>query len=165
MSISGIRSDAAAKTASSIRAFAQVFRCEYLPAEAPGLCISFFLCARGLGDALALPVLEGLLAILMVVFAGLGINAIVDRNIDRKYATFKNQIPDAVEALGLRRTWAIIGVQLAAACALGVHISLQRGSWVATALLTGQIFFGVGYSLPPLQFKLRGALWHAFSLS
>lgn len=165
MSISSIGSSAAARAAPGLRAFAQVFRCEYLPAEAPGLCISFFLCARRLDDALALPVIEGLLAVLMVIFAGLGINAVVDRDIDRKYATFKNQIPDAIEALGLQRTWALIGMQLAAAFALGVHISLQRGSWVAIALVASHIFFGVGYSLPPLQFKLRGTLWHALSLS
>jgi len=149
----------------ALRAFAQVFRCEYLPAEAPGLLIPFFLCARRPGDLLALPVLESLAAVLLVVLAGLGINAVADRHIDRKYATFKNKIPDAVDALGLRRTWVIIVAQLVVACGLGVHVSLQRGHWIAAFLVGAQSFFAVAYSLPPLHLKVRGPLWHALGLT
>jgi 4-hydroxybenzoate polyprenyltransferase len=57
-----------------------------------------------------------------------------------------------------------MAVQLAAALALTVHITYIMRSWVPLILAGIGIFFGIGYSIPPLHFKVRGWL-HPVSLS
>ena len=152
------------KTALKLNAFAQIFRLEYLPAAAPGLFITFFLCAKSPGRLVSVPVIEGLLVVMFMVFAGLGINAIADREIDRKYATFKSRIPDAIGLLGLRAAWTVVAIQILLAGAMTIHISIHLGHWLPLALLAGEAFFGYGYSLWPLRFKVRGVFWHGLSL-
>jgi 4-hydroxybenzoate polyprenyltransferase len=152
------------RTASLLAAVSRVFRFEYVYCTCPGMFITFFLCARSPSEFAAVPVIEGLSIIALTLFAGLGMNAIIDRDIDRKYASEKRRIPEALDVLGLRTTWAIIAVQVAITVALTVHIALQFDSWFPLALLVVEAFFGYGYSLPPLRFKLRGVWWHGFSL-
>ena len=72
------------------RAIVQVFRLEYIFATIPGLTITFFLCAQRPADILTIPVIEGLVVVALMIFAGLGINAVTDREIDAKYATHKS---------------------------------------------------------------------------
>jgi len=133
-------------------------------AAAPGLGISFFLCARFLADV-TLPVVEGLIVALFMVFAGLGINAIADRDIDRKHASSKAGIAMGVDDLGLGRAWALVAAQIAVATVLTIHICLQLRSWIPIGLVAAEAFFGYGYSLPPLRFKVRGVAWHLVSMT
>jgi len=151
--------------APKLKAFAQIFRMEYLPATAPGLLIPFFLCAKSPGEFLSVTVIEGLLVVMLMIYAGLGINAIADREIDRKYATSKNKIPDAIGLLGVRTAWTLVAIHILLACALTIHISISLGHWLPLALLVAEAFFGYGYSLKPLHFKVRGVFWHAIALS
>jgi 4-hydroxybenzoate polyprenyltransferase len=151
---------------SKLIAILQIFRFEYIYATLPGMTITFFLCARSPWNFLSTRVVEGLAIIALMIFAGLGINSVIDRHIDCKYATFKNRIPEAIEFVGRRETWAIIFVQTAIAALLAVHIALGSGtrSSFVLFLFAAEAFFSYGYSIPPLQFKLRGLLWHGVSL-
>lgn len=79
--------------------------------------------------------------------------------------TAKNRIARALVIVGLRRIWAIIAVMNAIALALSVDLCIQFRSWIPLALFVAEVFFAYGYSVPPLQFKLRGVLPHAISLA
>lgn len=144
---------------------ARIFRLEYLRASFPGLAMPFFLCARSPEDILHRAPLEGLLVIAMVIFSCLGINAIVDREIDEHYVTEKSRIASAVSIAGLTRTWTVIAVMNAIAAVLTVDLCIHFHSLVPAALVVTQAFFAYGYSLPPFKFKLRGVVAHAISLS
>lgn len=146
-------------------ASAQVFRLEYVFATIPGLTITFFLCARHPADILTIPVIEGLVVAALMIFAGLGINAVTDREIDAKYATHKSRIPDAVDVIGVRRVWWIIVSMILTAFGLAAHLCWQFQSWLPLLLALGEAFFGYGYSLSPLHFKIRGVALHALSLT
>ncbi|MBM4248353.1 MAG: hypothetical protein FJ149_02775 [Euryarchaeota archaeon] len=144
-------------------AYLRSSRSEYLLAEIPGLLAVFFIGAPSL-DRLLEPLLwEGVAVFILLYFMGFIINAYTDLEIDRKYTIFKNRLPDAVELIGRRNVRALIAGQILGAFLLTVHISLAMGSWVPLALVAVGTFFGVGYSLPPLHFKVRGWL-HALSL-
>lgn len=151
---------------SKLTAILQIFRFEYIYATLPGITITFFLCARSPSDFLSIPVIEGLGIVALMIFAGLGINSVADRHIDRKYARLKNRIPDAIALVGLRQTWAIIFIQIIIAILLAIHIVLESkvGSPFVLILVAAEAFFGYGYSIPPLHFKVRGLLWHGISL-
>ena len=146
-------------------ALARIFRFEYLRATFPGLAMPFFLCARSPEDILHRAPIEGLLVIAFVIFSCLGINAIVDREIDEQHVTEKSLIARAVGTAGLARIWTIIAVMNVLAVILTVDLCLHFQSFVPAALVLTQAFFAYGYSLPPFKFKLRGVAAHAISLS
>lgn len=148
---------------SLIGAYLRTSRSEYLLAEIPGLLTVFFIGASSLDRLLAPLLWEGVAAFILLYFMGFIINAYSDQEIDRKYTIFKNRIPDAVELIGRRNIRLLIVGQIAAAAAISAHISYAMGSPVPLALVALGTFFGVGYSLPPLHFKVRGWL-HAVSL-
>jgi 4-hydroxybenzoate polyprenyltransferase len=100
----------------------------------------------------------------LLFFFGFMINAYTDQEIDARYTIFKNRIPGAVRAIGQRNFRAIMWAQVAAAFALTAHISYIMSSWVPMILVLVGTFFGAGYSLRPLHFKVRGWL-HPVSLS
>ncbi len=146
-------------------ALARVFRMEYVFATLPGLTITYFLCARGLEGVPWRAVLEGSAIIGLAVFGCLGLNAVTDRRIDQAYQTGKRRIAEAVERVGVRPVRTIIvGLNLVA-IGLAFDLGWQRGSWWPVGLTAAMIFFACGYSLPPLQFKLRGVLAHAIALA
>jgi 4-hydroxybenzoate polyprenyltransferase len=146
-------------------AVAQVFRFEYVYSTLPGMTITFFLCAESPSEFFALPVIEGLLIIALVMFGGLGINAIIDREIDSKYENeLKRRIPLALDVLGVRATWAVIVLMTLLALALGAHLSFHFQSWLPFLLVLADVFLGYGYSVPPLHFKVRGVFAHGTSL-
>jgi 4-hydroxybenzoate polyprenyltransferase len=145
-------------------ACADIFRFEYVLAALPGMTITFFLCARSPRDLFAVSVLEGLLIIALLMFAALGINAVIDREIDAKYASEKKRIPRALERLGVRRALLLIAGQTALACALSFHLAWHFQSWFPIVWFAIETLFVFGYSVPPLQFKLRGVVPHGLSL-
>ncbi len=153
-----------ARDPSRLGAVAQIFRFEYMAAAAPGVFISFFLCAGSFDELLAVPVAEGLVVVMCLIFAGLGINAIADREVDSKYATHKNQIPGAIDILGQRNAWMLVSALILVGTLLTIHICFQLGSLVPLALIACLAFFGYGYSLRPLHFKVRGVWWHAIAM-
>ncbi|MDG6221406.1 MAG: UbiA family prenyltransferase, partial [Candidatus Thermoplasmatota archaeon] len=95
---------------------------------------------------------------------GFSINAVADYDIDRNYATFKSELPEAVEIVGKRGMWFMIAAQTIAANILAAHISYMMGSLIPLGLVLMGSFFGIAYSVHPFRFKERGVL-HAISLS
>jgi 4-hydroxybenzoate polyprenyltransferase len=147
-----------------LKAYLRTSRGEYLLAEIPGLLTILFIGASSLGRLVAPVVLESIAVFILLYFMGFILNAYTDQEIDKKYTIFKNQIPDAVALIGQMKIRAIIVLQITVAFLLALHISLSMGSWIPIALVAAGTFFGVGYSIPPLQFKVRGWL-HAVSLT
>jgi len=147
-----------------LKAYLRTSRWEYIIAEVPALFTLFFLASPSPYRLLAPEVLEGLVVFVLLYFFGFMVNAYADRDIDGRYTLFKNKLPGAVALIGLRRFRLLMAAQVAAAFVLTAHISYLMGSWVPLALVAIGTFFGAGYSLPPLQFKVRGWL-HPVSLS
>ncbi|MEM2869520.1 MAG: UbiA family prenyltransferase [Thermoplasmata archaeon] len=145
-------------------AYLRMSRAEYLPAEIPGLLTIYFIGASSPSRILAPEVIEAILVFVLLYFVGFIANAYTDREIDKRYTIFKNKIPEAVERVGDRNIIAIIVTQLALAFALTAHICIIMESLFPAALVAVGTFFGVGYSIPPLHFKVRGWL-HAVSLT
>ena len=87
---------------SRLQALARIFRLEYLAASLPGMSITFFLCATAPTDLLRRGPVEGLLVIALVIFSCLGMNAIVDREIDGQYATGTSGISSSRAKRGFR---------------------------------------------------------------
>jgi 4-hydroxybenzoate polyprenyltransferase len=150
---------------SAAGAVARVFRFEYLAAAFPGVTITFFMSARSPDDLLHRAPIEGLAAGLLIIFSCLGINAIVDREIDGQYLTDKTRIAGGVGVVGPARIWTIIAAMNVIAFVLAVDLCIQFGSFIPLALPLAQALCAYGYSVPPLQFKLRGVLPHALSLA
>jgi 4-hydroxybenzoate polyprenyltransferase len=146
------------------KAYLRTSRGEYLIAEIPALLTLFFLGASSLWRFFAPEVIEGLLVFILLFFFGFIINAYADQDIDSKYTIFKNRIPQAVRLIGPGNIRTIMWVQLVAALALTAHISYIMRSWVPVFLVAVGTFFGAGYSMPPLHFKVKGWL-HPVSLS
>ncbi len=150
---------------SRLRALARIFRLEYLAASLPGMSITFFLCATEPADLLRRGPLEGLMVVALVIFSCLGMNAIVDREIDGQYATEKSGISHSVNLIGTKRIWRIIATMNVIALAVTAALCIHFRSWIPLLLVLANMFWAYGYSVPPLQFKLRGVLWHAVSLT
>jgi 4-hydroxybenzoate polyprenyltransferase len=150
---------------SSLGVLARIFRFEYLAATFPGLSITLFLCGRSPDELLRRAPLEGLVVVALIIFSCLGINAIVDREIDAQYLTEKSRIAIAVGAVGAGRIWTIIAVMNVVALVLTIDLCIQFQSWIPLLLTLSQALFAYGYSVPPLKFKLRGVLVHAISLA
>jgi 4-hydroxybenzoate polyprenyltransferase len=148
---------------SYLSAYLKTSRSEYLLAEIPGLLAIFFIGASSLFRLLDPLIWEGVAVFILLYFMGFIINAYTDQEIDKNYTIFKNKIPDAVALIGRGNIRALIVGQILGAFLITVHISYVMGSWIPLALVAAGTFFGVGYSLPPLQFKVRGWL-HAVSL-
>jgi 4-hydroxybenzoate polyprenyltransferase len=78
--------------------------------------------------------------------------------------TFKGKIATAVDIIGLERVKLILAVQVCLALVLGIHLAVILNSiWIALLVGFG-ILFGLGYSVEPFHFKVRGA-WHAIALA
>jgi 4-hydroxybenzoate polyprenyltransferase len=152
------------KAVELLRAYLWTSRGEYLVAEVPALFTLFFLGASSFGRFLAPEVLEAIAVFVLLFFFGFMINAYTDQELDSRYTIFKNRIPGAVRAIGQRNFRILMAAQVAAAFCLTAHISYIMQSWVPMLLALVGVFFGAGYSLPPLHFKVRGWL-HPVSLS
>lgn len=96
---------------------------------------------------------------------GFLVNAIGDRNVEIHYTNFKQDIAQTVMDIGPRRLMRIIVITCLVAMGLGLWCSIHINS--ATPIVLGGvgIVTGIGYSLPPLRFKVRGFCCHALTLS
>jgi 4-hydroxybenzoate polyprenyltransferase len=92
-------------------------------------------------------------------------NAVGDRELDRVYPGFKREISAAVETVGVKRlvSW-IVGLTILG-LSLSLWVSWRLGSVVPFALGVVGTVAGLGYSLPPLRWKVRGFASHAISLT
>ncbi|UCE37659.1 MAG: UbiA family prenyltransferase [Thermoplasmata archaeon] len=136
---------------------------EYLPGEVPAIFTVLFLGSVSISRFFELPVVEALVAFVLLYLSGFIINALADKEIDKKYDTFKTSIPKSVELLGEKTLWAMIIGHVVVAIVLAFHISIMMSSIWPIALVLIGVFFGLGYSVRPFHFKVRG-VWHAIAL-
>jgi 4-hydroxybenzoate polyprenyltransferase len=108
-------------------------------------------------------VIEALLVFLLLYLSGFIINAITDKEIDSQYDNFKTSIPKSVDILGEKTLWGLIIGHVIVATVLALHISLVMNTFIPLILVLIGSFFGLGYSVKPFQFKVRG-IWHAIAL-
>ncbi len=149
---------------SKLISLARIFRLEYSTSLIPWLLITFFLCAKRFGEFLSIEIFEVSVAYSLLVFSGFGANSVADREIDSKYTSGKRNISLAVSEIGVKNSWMVIFLMFFIALLLTIHISVSFESWFPLILVIVSCFFGYGYSIPPLQFKVRGLTLHAVSL-
>lgn len=146
-----------------LKAYYRVCRLEYAPGEIPAIFTVLFLGSATVSRFFALPVMEALLTFLLLYLSGFIINALADKEIDSKYDTFKTSIPKSVDILGESTLKAMIISHVTVGIVLAFHITIQMSSiWPIFLVLIG-VFFGLGYSIKPFHFKVRG-VWHAIAL-
>ncbi len=146
-----------------IKAYLITIRYEYIPGMIPALMVVLFLGSSSLTRFLDIEVMEALLAFSLLYFSGFLINALVDRELDAKYDTFKKGISGAVDDLGTRTLKLLIISHVGVAIALSLHITLLMDSFVPIFLVLIGSFFGLGYSVKPFHFKVHG-IWHGIAL-
>jgi 4-hydroxybenzoate polyprenyltransferase len=146
-----------------MKAYYRVCRLEYAPGEIPAIFTVLFLGSASISRFFELPVVEALIAFLLLYLSGFIINALTDRELDAKYDTFKTSIPKSVEIMGVRTVKAMIIAHVLIAVVLAFHITLQMSSIIPIGLVLLGVFFGLGYSVRPFHFKVRG-VWHAIAL-
>jgi 4-hydroxybenzoate polyprenyltransferase len=143
-----------------LRAYALVARYEYFPAEIPGLFIPLFLGATSFGSLFSYTIIEAVVVFALLFLSGFLTNSLTDIDVDRKY---KTHIPAAVNIVGRRKLKLIIALHVSTALILSFHISMVlQNIWLFGIVIIGT-FFGLGYSIEPFHFKIRG-IWHAVAL-
>ena len=136
-----------------LRAYARVCRMAYIPAEGPCIFAIFFLGATSIQDLIGLHVIEAIVIFMLLFFSGCLINGIADIEVDSKYKTF---ISDSVRILGEKTIKTLIIVHVSIAFLLTLHLCyLFNNYWLFLWVLAGT-FFGLGYSVKPFHFKVRG---------
>jgi 4-hydroxybenzoate polyprenyltransferase len=146
-----------------IKAYYRVCRLEYAPGEIPAMLTVLFLGSATVARFFDFIVIEALLAFMLLYLSGFIINAITDKEIDTKYDTFKTSIPKSVDILGEKTLWGLIIGHVVVSIILAFHISLQMSNFLPLVLVLLGVFFGLGYSVRPFHFKVRG-VWHAIAL-
>lgn len=135
-----------------------------MPGEAPAALIPFFLGAASFSRLFELPVIEGFIVFALLYLTGFTINALADKEIDKKYTTFKSNISRAVSFLGERKLRAIIALHVITALAITAHIAYLMNNYCLIIFVGFTTFLGLGYSIEPFRFKVRGTIPHAFAL-
>ncbi|MCK4718207.1 MAG: UbiA family prenyltransferase, partial [Thermoplasmata archaeon] len=147
--------------ADMFRHYSRVARLEYLPAEAPALFAPLLLGIMVAGELHMLRAAEGVLVFSLLFFAGFIINALTDQEVDQKCKTY---VADSSRSIGKKGLAALVIFQCSLAMLITVHLALEMAVWWLVPLVGLGIFLGIGYSVPPLHFKVRG-IGHAIALS
>jgi len=137
------------------KAYHGVGRMEYFPAEAPGLMLPVLLASNGITDILKLSTLEGMIAFLLLYISGFLVNSMTDIEVDMKY---KTRVSGSVAALGRENLRNLLIIHVVLATILSVHIAYLVDNPLVIVLLGVGLFFGMGYSLKPFQFKVGGVM-------
>ncbi|MCD6461313.1 MAG: UbiA family prenyltransferase [Thermoplasmata archaeon] len=141
--------------------YAKVARLEYIPAEGPAILAPLALGIAKSGGLALFRALEGASVFILLFFAGFIINAMTDIEVDKKYKVY---VAESSTALGKRTLALLVLGQTAAALAITIHLAWVLDAWWLVAFVMVGIFFGLGYSVPPFHFKVRG-IWHPIALS
>jgi 4-hydroxybenzoate polyprenyltransferase len=147
-----------------VKAYLHTCRYEYFPGEAPAMLVPLFIASSSFGEMLSFNLILGLIAFLLLFLSGFTINAYTDRKLDANYDSFKQNISSSVSVLGARRLLHLTIAQVAVALVLSAIVAWRMGEWGLYALVLVGVFFGIGYSIKPLNFKERGSVWHAVAL-
>ena len=147
-----------------IKAYSTISRFEYLPGVAPGIFVPIFIGAATLSVVFSMVFIEAVLVFVLLYFSGFVINSLVDRDMDSRYNTFKGNIADSVNLLGTGTVKGILGVQVGLALLISLHISYVLQNPLILVLVALGALFGLGYSIKPFHFKVKG-IWHAIALA
>lgn len=147
-----------------VKAYLHTCRYEYFPGEAPAMLVPIFMAAQPGEPLLDLNLMLGLVAFLLLFLSGFTINAYTDRKLDEGYDSFKKNISSSVGVLGARRLLHITIAQVVVAVFLSGIVAARMGEPLLFAMVLVGVFFGIGYSIKPLNFKERGSIWHAVAL-
>lgn len=128
------------------------------------MLVPIFLAAQPGQPLLHLDLVLGLVAFLLLFLSGFTINAYTDRKLDEGYDSFKKNISSSVRVLGARRLLHITIAQVVVAVFLSGIVAARMGEPLLFAMVLVGVFFGIGYSIKPLNFKERGSIWHAVAL-
>lgn len=146
-------------------AYSRISRYEYLKAVVPALIIGTLLAAKDMSFLSDPFYYIGITSIFLTYMSGFVVNALSDYEIDTKYGTYKSETPRAVDTLGKRTVQLILwGPHVLLPILITAYIAFTRGPFLLLPLLLVGYFFGLGYSLKPFQFKVRG-VWHIISLA
>ena len=147
-----------------VKAYLHTCRYEYFPGEAPAMLVPIFMAAQPGQPLLHLDLLMGLVAFLLLFLSGFTINAYTDRKLDEGYDSFKRNISSSVKVLGARRLLHVTVAQVVVAVILSAIVAVRMAEPALFVLVLVGVFFGIGYSIKPLNFKERGSIWHAVAL-
>lgn len=128
------------------------------------MLVPLFLASSSFGELLSINLILGLAAFLLLFLSGFTINAYTDRKLDQNYDSFKRNISSSVYVIGPQALLRLTIAQVAAALVLSAIVAFRMGEWGLYALVLVGVFFGIGYSIKPLNFKERGSIWHAVAL-
>jgi len=144
----------------SLQDYTKVSRLEYLPAEGPAIFVPTLLAVTSISNLNLLMFTESVLVFGLLYFSGFIINAATDMEVDSMAKTF---VSDSAVRIGKRGLQILTLFQVSLAFILSLHISMVLGSWVPSILVAIGIFFGIGYSIEPFHFKVKG-IGHVISL-
>jgi len=138
-----------------LKAYTKAARLEYSIAEAPGVIIPVFIAVILIGKIEFLRTAEAIVAFLLLYLSGFLVNSLTDLEVDEKY---KRYVAEGVKNLGRRTLIILLLSHLTVAFILIVHLSYQLESYYPLLMYAVGVFFGIGYSVEPFHFKVRGLL-------
>lgn len=145
--------------------FRRLARSEYVVAISLGTSATLILWYRPSISPDLVTVAVALVYVRVLYWCGFLANAIGDRDLDRSYSNYKREIALAVDTVGLRVLERVLATLLLLAILLGVWTSWLISSSVPLIIGALGILAGIGYSLYPFRWKVRGFLSHSISLS
>ncbi len=145
-------------------AYSKLARLEYLPAVIPGLIMALALSLPSREMILSPYFIEAFSGLFMAYMSGFIINALGDYEIDKTYGTYKGDNPRAVDLFTKRGVWALLAVHTILPMLFSLHLAMVFTKPLLPILLGLGYVFGLGYSVPPFNFKVKG-IWHPVSLA
>jgi 4-hydroxybenzoate polyprenyltransferase len=97
------------------------------------------------------------------LFSGFVLNNYSDYPIDRR-SSIKGYVADAVERIGLRKTFTLYWVEQALTVAAAAAVSVLLHNWLFVVVKLAGIVSGMFYNAEPLRMKRRG-IWNPIMLS
>jgi 4-hydroxybenzoate polyprenyltransferase len=109
-------------------------------------------------------ILIGLLFMGAFYMCGFLANSIFDVNLEIHYENEKKAVAEAVQSLG--KDFLVISLILGTILSLflAIGLSIKINSYIPLLLFIIGGITGIGYSIPPLRWKMRGSFLHALSL-
>jgi len=137
------------------RAYAHAARLEYLKAEIPALFVAMLLGITTLSDLGNVYIPEGILVFFLLYFSGFLVNTLTDTDVDELY---KTDVADASRVLGQKALKILVASHVGISLVLTLHLAIVLDFLPLFPIVAVGVFFGIGYSLEPFQFKVKGWL-------
>ena len=138
-----------------LKEYRNLSRIEYIHSELIGVFIPILLASSSIQDFLKLEVIESIIAFFFLFRSGFIINALTDIEADKKYKTY---VSGSVDYFGKRFVRNLFILHLLLPLIITVHICYLINNYWLLPLIVVWIFFGIGYSIDPFRFKVRGVL-------